>query len=296
MPAPQFAQQLSAFAADIKISHTIFAMPWAVLATVMAWQRTGGAIWFKLVLIVICMIAARTFAMASNRLLDAKLDARNPRTQGRAIPSGRLSAAFFRWSMGLATALFFVAAIQFYWFFNNIWPLVLSAPVLLFIGSYPLLKRFTPLCHFYLGAALAMAPICAWLAVSGGLALPPILMAGAVLLWTAGFDVIYACQDYESDRETGVMSLPVRCGIGGALWISRLTHLACLALLVALGLTTPELSTLYFIGVACAAALLVIEHSIVKPHDLSKVGLAFFTVNGVISVVIGTLGIIDTFI
>ena len=285
--------KLAAFAADIKLSHTVFAMPWAVLATVMAWQRIGGPIVGKLAIVVVCMIAARTAAMASNRLLDAELDKRNPRTARRAIPSGALSARF----VGLATMLaaaFFIAATALFWiFYSNIWPLALSVPVLIFICAYPLLKRFSRLCHYYLGAALALAPVCAWIAVSGQIAWPPVLMAGAVLCWTAGFDIIYACQDFESDRATGVVSVPAKCGIARALWISRATHVVSLALLIALGMNAPELGVLYFVGVACAAILLFVEHALVKADDLSKVGLAFFTINEVISLLIGTLGVID---
>jgi 4-hydroxybenzoate polyprenyltransferase len=169
----------------------------------------------------------------------------------------------------------------------------LSVPVLLFLGGNPFLKRFTRLCHYYLGAALALAPVCAWIAIAGTIDLPPILMALAVLSWTAGFDIIYACQDYQSDLEVGVVSVPAKVGIAKALWISRVTHLFSLSMLVLLGLRTPELGMLYFVGVGCAAVLMVIEHSLVKPSDLSKVGLAFFTVNGIISVLLGTLGIID---
>src|SRR5206468_4531075 len=143
--------------------------------------------------------------------------------------------------------------------YKNPWPLILSLPVLGYVSAYPLLKRFTRLCHYYLGGALALAPICAWIAVSGTMALPPLLMAGAVLMWTAGFDIIYACQDYESDLATGVVSVPARCGIAKALWVGRLTHALSFALLVLLGLLAPELSTLYFIGVASAGVLLMVE-------------------------------------
>jgi len=285
--------KLAAFAADIKISHSIFAMPWAVLATVMAWQRVGGPIVGKLAIVVVCMIAARTAAMASNRLLDAELDKRNPRTARRAIPSGALSARFVALAMMLSAGLLIAATALFWIFYSNPWPLALSVPVLAFICAYPLLKRFSRLCHYYLGAALALAPVCAWIAVSGGIAWPPVLMAGAVLCWTAGFDIIYACQDFQSDRETGVVSVPARCGIARALWISRGTHVISLALLIGLGLHAPELSRLYFVGVACAGVLLVVEHSLVKADDLSKVGLAFFTINGVISLLVGTLGVLD---
>jgi 4-hydroxybenzoate polyprenyltransferase len=294
--SPGFGSKLSAFAADIKISHTVFAMPWAILATVMAWHRFRGPIVGKLAAILVCMIAARTVAMASNRLLDAELDKKNPRTARRAIPSGALSAKFVGAAM-LLSAVVFVAATAVFWLvYDNVWPLALSVPVLGFICAYPLLKRFSRLCHYYLGAALALAPICAWVAVSGGLAWPPVLMAGAVLCWTAGFDIIYACQDFQSDCETGVVSVPAKCGIGRALRISRATHGAAMALLIGLGVNAPELSTLYFTGVACAAILLVVEHAIVRADDLSKVGLAFFTINGIISLLIGTLGTIDVMV
>ena len=291
--SPRLGGKLATFAADIKISHTVFAMPWAVLATVMAWHRVGGPIVGKLAIVIVCMIAARTAAMASNRVLDAELDKKNPRTARRAIPSGLLSARFVGAAMMLSAALFIAATALFWIVYANAWPLALSLPVLAFICAYPLLKRFSRLCHYYLGAALALAPICAWVAVSGSIAWPPMLMAGAVLGWTAGFDIIYACQDFQSDCETGVVSVPAKCGIARALWISRGTHLASLGLLIVLGLNAPELSVLYFVGVACAGILLVVEHALVKPDDLSKVGLAFFTVNGIISLLIGTLGVID---
>ena len=183
---------------------------------------------------------------------------------------------------------------MFWVFYHNRWPLLLSVPVLLFVVAYPLLKKFTRLCHYYLGAALGLAPICAWIAIRGDLSLTPILMAGAVLLWTAGFDIIYACQDYASDLACGVFSVPAKIGIGPALWVSRVTHLFCIALLIAIGFsTTPALGALYFTGVGIAIVLMLIEHSIVQPDDLSKVGLAFFTINGIISLLLGTLGILD---
>lgn len=290
-PPPTLGARLSVFARDIKLSHTIFAMPFALLSTFLA--ANGLPKWGQLGLILICMVAARTVAMASNRLLDAELDARNPRTARRAIPSGALSRTFVTAVLSLC-AIAFVASTAFFGVFYRNWlPLILSMPVLLFLASYPLLKRFTRLCHYYLGAALALAPVCAWIAIAGNVRLPPILMALAVLSWTAGFDIIYACQDYQSDLETGLVSVPAKVGIAKALWISRLTHVFSLSMLVSLGVTTSQLGVIYFIGVACAGVLMLIEHSLVKPTDLSKVGLAFFTVNGIISVLLGTLGIID---
>jgi 4-hydroxybenzoate polyprenyltransferase len=288
------SQRLNHFARDIKISHTIFAMPWALLATFLAAQ--GHPRILQLLLIVLCMVTARTVAMAANRLLDAELDARNPRTAARAIPSGKLSRRFY-WLITISCSLTFIAATSGFWFvYRNILPLALSIPVLLFVASYPLLKRFTRLCHYYLGASLALAPVCAWVAISGRVDVDPLIMAAAVLLWTAGFDIIYACQDYQSDLETGVISVPVKFGIAGALRTARLTHLICFGAMVALGLYSVPLSALYFIGVAIAGILMIIEHALVKPHDLSKVGLAFFTINGIISALIGVLGIIDIYV
>lgn len=285
------AARLSVFAADIKIGHTVFALPFALLSTVLAaggWPKIG-----QLLLILACMVTARTVAMAANRLLDAELDAKNPRTARRAIPSGALTRAFY-WTITLLCITGFVAATAgFRVLYHNPWPLRLSLPVLAMLSAYPLLKRFSRFCHYYLGACLAIAPVCAWVAIRGSINPPPFWMFGAVLLWTAGFDIIYACQDYESDLACGVFSVPARVGIKKALWISRFTHAACVGMLIGLGLSTPALGTLYFIGVAAAVGLLLTEHSLVRADDLSKVNLAFFTVNGIISLLLGTLGIID---
>jgi 4-hydroxybenzoate polyprenyltransferase len=291
---PSGIAKLSLFARDIKISHTVFALPWAVLSAFLAAEETGQGITAgKLLLILACMVTARTVAMAANRLLDAKLDELNPRTARRAIPSGALSRGFVG-GIALACVVGFVAACYgFYLFYGNPWPILLAIPVLVILSAYPLLKRFTRLCHYYLGAALALAPVCAWVAIGGELAWPPVIMAGTVMLWTAGFDILYACQDYESDRETGVYSVPSKLGVARGLLVARITHVACAALMVTLGLASPTLSTFYFVGVAVAIVLLLVEHSLVRPDDLSKLNLAFFTVNGVISLLIGTMGLID---
>ena len=180
--------------------------------------------------------------------------------------------------------------------------------LLAFVAAYPLLKRFTRYCHYYLGVCLALAPLCAWVAITGANAqgastlgfagigrfpLPPVWMAAAVTCWTAGFDIIYACQDYQSDVAEGIFSIPARFGIPAALWISRATHVVCIGMLLALWSSTPRLGLLCLIGVGIAAALLLVEHLLVKPNDLSKVNLSFFTINGIISLVLGTLGIIN---
>ena len=285
-------EKLSLLARDIKLSHSVFAMPWAILATFLAARGLPRAI--DLLLIVCCMVTARTVAMVANRVLDADLDLANSRTARRAIASGRVDARFAIFTLLLASAAFIAATAGFAWADRNWLPIVLSVPVLLFLCAYPLLKRFSAVCHYYLGAALALAPICAWIAIRGSLSLTPILMAGAVLAWTAGFDIIYACQDYESDVTHGIFSVPAAVGIAKALWISRATHAVCIVFMVLTGVAaSPALGTLYFVGVGIAAILIVIEQSLVSPRDLTKVGLAFFTVNGVISLLLGTLGSID---
>jgi 4-hydroxybenzoate polyprenyltransferase len=290
---PTAFAQLSALAADIKLHHSIFALPWAILATVLAAHRAGGLKLGQLILILICMVTARTVAMVANRLLDADFDAANPRTARRAVPSGRLSKKF-AWITLLTCVDIFIAATAGFWFaYHNPWPVVLATPVLAFLIGYSLMKRYTRLCHYYLGAALALAPICAWLAIAGRLALPPVCMAATVLLWTAGFDILYACQDYAFDVANGLFSVPASIGIAPALWVARFTHLASLGCMMLIVLTAPELGMLFEIGIAIAALLLIIEHSLVKPTDLSKLNLAFFTMNGVISIVLGTLGVID---
>lgn len=294
---PSLGTRIGDLASDIKLSHSIFAMPWALLSMCLAAQQQPRGLPYvgQIVLIVVCMILARTVAMAANRLLDARLDALNPRTARRAIPAGRLSSRFVTASM-IACGIAFVGATSMFGFaYDNYLPLIFSVPVLLFISAYPFLKRFTRLCHYYLGACLALAPICAWIAIAGKLGLSPFLMAGAVLCWTAGFDIIYACQDFESDRGTGVFSVPAKFGIGPALWIARLTHVGCIMLLIALGMSVPRFGPIFFCAVAVVALLLLVEHAVVKPDDLSKVNLAFFTINGVISLLVGAMGIVDLY-
>jgi 4-hydroxybenzoate polyprenyltransferase len=290
-PPGNLLGRLRVFADDVKLHHAIFALPFALLSAFLA---AGGWPWVGQVLLILaCMFTARTFAMALNRVLDARLDALNPRTAGRAIPSGRASWQFFAAIAAFCAAGFIIAAAGFYLVYFNPWPVVLAAPVLAFVAAYPLLKRFTRYCHYYLGICLALAPICAWVAIAGRLAMPPVWMAAAVVCWTAGFDILYACQDYQSDVAEGIHSIPARVGIPAALWISRATHVVCVCMLLALWASTRRLGTLYLIGVGIAAALLLVEHLLVKPNDLSKVNFSFFTINGIISLVLGTLGIVN---
>lgn len=288
------AKQLAVIAGDIKLAHSVFALPFALLATFMAaggWPRPG-----ILLLILICMVLARTTAMGANRLLDARHDAGNPRTAGRALPAGRVSVWFYLLVIALCVAGFIAAAACFWWLYGNRWPLLLSVPVLAFLVGYPLMKRFTRLCHYYLGVALGLAPLCAWVAVAGSIAWEPVVMGLAVLFWSAGFDILYACQDFESDVKSGTFSVPARIGIARALWVSRLTHLAAAALLVLLWWIAPQLHWIFAGGLLVALALLIYEHSLVKTNDLSKLNLAFFTMNGVISVILGVSGIVDVLV
>ena len=286
--------KLRLFANDIKIQHTIFALPWAILSAVLAGRTVPGSLTFtKILLVIVCMVTARTVAMAANRLLDAELDAKNPRTARRALPSGSLSRRFVAMLLLICCAGF-IAACAGFWFLDcNPWPAALSIPVLIYLCAYPLMKRFTRLCHYYLGAALALAPVCTWVAVAGRLDWPPVVMFVIVAAWTAGFDIIYACQDYASDIANGVFSVPAKIGIGRALWVSRTTHLLAAIMLIVLGHIIPQFGIFYFSGAGMAIGLLVIEQSLVRPNDLSKVNLSFFTINGVISVLLATLGIVD---
>lgn len=290
--------KLHAFAGDIKLSHTLFALPWALLAMFLAAAPLPHHLPFagQIALILLCMVTARTVAMAMNRLLDVRLDALNPRTQCRALPSGRLSRRFVLGMILLCAGGFIASTAGFLIFYRNPWPLLLAIPVLAFISAYPLLKRFTRLCHYYLGMALALAPVCTWIAIGGPPAWPPLVMFAAVLSWTAGFDILYACQDYHSDLQTATHSVPARLGIPRALWVARLTHVFSAAMIILLGFTSPWLGRLYLLGAAIALILLFIEHTLVRPDDLSKLNLAFFTLNGVMSVLLATLGIAGIFL
>ena len=285
-----------AFAEDIKLSHSVFALPFALLAGTLATRvATYGVDWgvgsFGLVLA--CMVAARTAAMGANRLLDASIDGLNPRTARRSLPSGRLSRGYVAGAVAGAAGVFMLGCVGFGILYDNWLPTILGPFVLAFLCCYPLLKRFTSLCHYYLGTALALSPPCAWIAISGTIAPEPLLLAMAVLCWTAGFDVIYATADVDSDLEHGVHSVPARYGVGTALWISRVTHVAAFACLILTGLASEPLRAIWFGAVAAVGVLLVIEHRLVRPDDLSRVGLAFFTMNGIIAVLLGTSGIVD---
>jgi len=285
----------------IRFSHTIFALPFAMLSAVMAWRLQWAESlrirWQELVGILLCMVAARSFAMALNRLADRNLDANNPRTAGRHLPAGILSVGQVT-TFTAASALGFIASTLL--FLPNWLPLALSIPVLLFLAGYSYTKRFTSLAHFWLGAALALSPVAAWIAIRGEQVtthpldfLPAVVLGGIVLTRVAAFDIIYACQDYDSDRRAKLHSIPVKLGISGALRLAAACHLLTIVLLVCLPLAYPQFGWLYWTAVVAVAILLIYEHLLVRPDDLSRVDAAFFNVDAVISLGLFAVGTLD---
>ncbi len=270
----------------IRFSHTIFALPFALTSAALAWSKAGFH-WTQLLGILLCMVFARSAAMAFNRLADRRFDARNPRTAGRHLPAGKLGVGTV-WLFTIVCSLGFIASTLLF-LPANPWPLYLSVPVLLFVCAYSLTKRFTALSHFWLGASLLLAPLAAWIAIRG-LGDPadlkvPLVLGGAVLFWVAGFDILYACQDVDFDRKAGLRSVPAALGVVASLRLAALCHLVMLGLLTLLWwVGQPELGWIYLAGLVAVALLLVYEHSLVRPDDLSRVNQAFFQVNGIISV------------
>ena len=279
----------------IKFSHTIFALPFALLGYFLAIQLpSGGFAWRTLGLVVACMVFARSAAMAFNRLLDRDIDRQNPRTATREVPAGVISPR----SAGLFVALNCAAFIGCAYLLNPLC-FMLSPVALLVILGYSYTKRFTFLCHFVLGLGLALAPLGAWLAAGGGFDLLPLLYAGAVLFWVAGFDIIYALQDEAFDRSLDLQSVPVRLGTQRSLQLSNLLHFlsAGFVLAAAYQLTRlfPATGWLHWLAAAIFIGLLIYQHRLVRPHDLSRVNLAFFTTNGIASLVFSSLVILDLY-
>ena len=289
----------------IRFSHTVFALPFALLAALMAWTTPTPAgppaafRWQHLLGILVCMVAARSAAMAFNRLADRRIDAENPRTKSRHLPAGLLSTGSVV-LFTLLTSLAFVAGTLL--FLPNVLPLYLSVPVLLLLLGYSFAKRFTSLAHFWLGVALMLAPVSAWTAIRGEVLLshpldllPALLLGAAVLAWVAGFDVIYACQDADFDRQAKLRSIPATLGVPRALRLAAVCHLVTILLLAALPWLCPQvpLGWIYGIGVAVVAALLAYEHLLVRPNDLTRVNIAFFNINAVISLGLLVVGAID---
>lgn len=300
---------------DIKLAHSVFALPFAVLGAVLAFVWTGAAwvgleVGAALVLVVVCMVSARTWAMLINRLADRVIDAANPRTSRRAVASGRLGVRS-AWGVAAGSALVFVGSCAGLWFLRgNAWPLALSPLVLVWIGFYSYSKRFTWLCHVLLGSALAISPLCAAVAVepmlfglsSTGLGLVGgvgdagvglLLLAGFVLLWVAGFDVAYALQDLDFDRGEGLHSVPAAFGVSGAMWIARLLHVAGFGCLVGFAVVSPGVGAVTLGCSVIVGGVLVFEHVVLSKRGVAGLPLAFFTLNGVISVLLGSVGVVE---
>jgi 4-hydroxybenzoate polyprenyltransferase len=280
----------------IKFSHTLFALPFALLAAGMATRAevADGESWRVLdwVGILLCMVFARSTAMAFNRLADRQLDAQNPRTEKRHLPAGILSPVAV-WAFVVMCAVAFIASTSVFWFSSgNRLPIYLSVPVLAFICAYSFTKRFTSLAHFWLGASLMLAPVSAWIAIRGTVEWSPVVLGGAVLFWVAGFDILYACQDVDFDRRIGLRSVPARIGVAWSLRVAMLCHAIMIVHLAVLPLVF-DLGWIYAAGVAAVALLLVYEHSLVRPDDLTRVNLAFFHVNGVVSVGLLAVTVLD---
>ena len=261
----------------IKWEHSIFALPFALTGAVLAaggWPRLPVLFW-----IVVCMVSARSAAMAFNRLADATLDAANPRTAQRALPAGQLSSGFVLAFTIVASCGFLLGAAML-----NRLTLELAPVALAVILAYSYMKRVTRWSHLVLGLALGIAPAAAWIAVRGSLDPRAILLTVIVILWVGGFDVLYACQDFEHDRAVGLFSVPAAFGLEAAFWVARVMHLGMLAVLFVL-LHVFVLGTVALLGMCVVAVLLAYEHAIVRPHDLRRLNAAFFTLNGIISVV-----------
>jgi 4-hydroxybenzoate polyprenyltransferase len=289
----------------IRFSHTLFALPFALLAAIMAWTTPtadGQTItfrWQDLAGILVCMVAARSAAMAFNRLADRDIDAQNPRTATRHLPTGVLTVRAVLVFTAVCSGVFVAATLMF---LPNWLPLAASLPVLGVLFGYSYSKRFTWLAHFWLGAALMLAPIAAWVAIRGLEVwvrpedlIPALVLGVSVLLWVAGFDVIYACLDVEFDRRAKLHSVPARWGVKGALRLAAACHSGMILVLLALPVTCPQLPLgwLYWLGITGVAVLLVIEHMLVDPHDLKRVNLAFFNVNAIVSLGLLLVGAVD---
>lgn len=283
----------------IKFSHSIFALPFAMIATFLAGRDLPGRGLPRpgqVILIVGCMVFARSVAMTFNRIVDREIDARNPRTWSRPLQTGRLSMRSALFFCGFCIGGFMACCVGFYLLYQNPWPVIAGAPVLAYLCGYSYAKRFTKWSHFYLGSAIALSPVAAWVAICPDtLGWPAIVLMAGVTFWIAGFDIIYACQDIEVDRRDGLFSLPSRVGPAGALWIARACHAATVGLLVILAWLAP-MGSLYLVGVAAVAVLLLVENLLVRADDFSRVNLAFFTINGVVSVGLGLLGVADVVI
>jgi 4-hydroxybenzoate polyprenyltransferase len=275
----------------IRFSHTIFALPFALLSAVLAW-RTVAFRWRDLVGILLCMVFARSASMAFNRIVDRQIDAQNPRTSARHLPAGLLSLRIVAIFTAASACGFIVSTLLF---LPNRLPLLLAVPVLAFLCGYSYAKRWTVLAHYWLGAALMLAPIAAWIALAGDIAWPPVLLGLAVFFWVGGFDMIYACQDVDFDRSHRLSSVPARFGVPRALRIAALSHLVTVACLLGLWWSA-HLGPLFLASVIAVGLLLAYEHWLVRPDDLTRINVAFFNVNAVISIGLFVVGVLDVWI
>lgn len=263
----------------IKFEHTLFALPFAFLGAVMAAE--GLPSWQQILWITLAMVGARSAAMTFNRIVDRDIDARNPRTANRELPSGKLSVRFAWIFLFVSVALFLFAAYSLNWLTFALSPIALAS-----VLGYSYAKRFTSFSHLLLGWALAISPTGAWIAVRGAIdSEVPLLISLFVLMWTSGFDIMYACQDYEFDKKAGLRSIPARFGIERSLWMARLFHFQAWFVLLILYIVS-GLGIVALIGVGLVALLLVYQHKLVKPNDLSRMNAAFFTTNAFVSVIL----------
>lgn len=275
----------------IRFSHTVFALPFALLAAVLAWRTTEFR-WQDLAGILLCMVFARSAAMAFNRIADRRIDADNPRTAGRHLPAGLLSLPTVIAFTLISAGGFFASTLLF---LPNRWPIYLAGPVLLFLMGYSYAKRFTSWCHYWLSAALMLSPIAAWIAITGEIVWTPISLAAVIFFWVGGFDIFYACQDVEFDRNKNLHSIPAKWGVPTALRMAMLSHVASVGCLFTLW-HVAELGPVFLIGIIAVAALLIYEHSLVRPDDLTRVNIAFFHVNAIISLGVFLLGLADVLV
>jgi 4-hydroxybenzoate polyprenyltransferase len=274
----------------IRFSHTVFALPFALLSAIIAWHQPDSPFqWKHLLGILLCMVFARSAAMAFNRIVDRRIDAGNPRTASRHLPAGILSLPAVVIFTLICSAGFVLSTLLFV---PNHWPIILSIPVLLFLLGYSYAKRFTLWCHYWLSAALMLSPICAWIAIRGEVAVTPALLSSVIFFWVGGFDILYACQDADYDRQNHLHSIPSRWGVLFALRLALFSHLLTIVALFALW-HFAGLGLIFLTGVIVVSALLLYEHSLVRPADLSRVNLAFFNVNAVVSLGLLLVGAAD---
>lgn len=278
-------EKIRTFLSMIRFEHTVFALPFAYIAALLTEQRLPSG--HDVLWVTLAMAGARTAAMSLNRLIDRSMDARNPRTADRALPRGLISVREVWIYVLLSFGLLMVSA----WQLSPLaLKLFLPAVIILWIYSYT--KRFTWVCHFYLGLTLGLAPVATWVAITNRFAPAPVLLGCGVLFWVAGFDIVYACMDYDFDRKERIFSLPARFGIGPALWVARVCHVVAPVFFVVTGMIL-DLGPLYLIGVAFAVVILFYEHRVVRPGDLSRVGVAFFNMNGILSIGMFVFTVLD---